>query len=55
MGVIYILIGASFLVAAIFLVAFIWAIRSDQYKDDYTPSVRMLHDNPPKQKSNTTD
>ena len=27
-----------------FLGAFIWAIRSGQFDDDYTPSVRMLFD-----------
>lgn len=28
-----------------FLVSFIWAVKSGQYKDDYTPSMRMLFDN----------
>jgi len=32
------------LVAGGFLIAFIWAVRSGQYDDDYTPSVRMLFD-----------
>ena len=45
MSVILILIGASLLVALFFLGAFIWSIRSGQYEDDYTPSVRMLFDN----------
>jgi cbb3-type cytochrome oxidase maturation protein len=27
-----------------FVLAFIWAVRSGQYDDDYTPSVRMLFD-----------
>jgi cbb3-type cytochrome oxidase maturation protein len=38
----YILISASFIIAFGFLIAFIWSVRSGQYKDDYTPSVRML-------------
>lgn len=42
MSAIFILIGASLLVALIFLGAFIWSVRSGQYEDDYTPSVRML-------------
>ncbi len=45
MSVIFILIGASIFVALIFLGAFIWSIRSGQFEDDYTPSVRMLFEN----------
>lgn len=44
MEVIFILIGFSFLVATGFLCAYIWAYRSGQYEDDYTPSVRILMD-----------
>lgn len=44
MSVIYILISISILVAVIFFLAFIKAVRSGQYDDDYTPSVRMLFD-----------
>jgi cbb3-type cytochrome oxidase maturation protein len=44
MSVIYLLIGLGIIVAGGFLVAFIWAVRSGQYDDDYTPSVRMLFD-----------
>ena len=42
MTVIFILIGISLLVALGFLAAFLWAVRSGQYEDDYTPSVRIL-------------
>lgn len=52
MEVIYLLIGVSFVVAAGFLAAFIWAIRSDQYKDDVTPSIRMLLDESSQEKTN---
>ncbi len=45
MGVLFILIGASILVALGFLIAFIWSVRSGQFEDDYTPSVRILFDN----------
>ncbi|MBS4041836.1 MAG: cbb3-type cytochrome oxidase assembly protein CcoS [Flavobacteriales bacterium] len=45
MSVIYILISVSIIVALLFLWAFIQAIKSGQYDDDYTPSVRMLFDN----------
>jgi cbb3-type cytochrome oxidase maturation protein len=42
MSVIWILVGFSVAVAVGFLVAFIWAVRSGQYDDKYTPSVRIL-------------
>ena len=42
MMIIFLLIGISLLVALTFLGAFLWAVRSGQYDDDYTPSVRML-------------
>jgi cbb3-type cytochrome oxidase maturation protein len=42
MSVIWILVGFSIAVAGGFLVAFIWAVRSGQYDDKYTPSVRIL-------------
>jgi cbb3-type cytochrome oxidase maturation protein len=45
MSAIFIMIGASLLLAIGFLIAFIWSVRSNQYEDDYTPSVRMLFDN----------
>ncbi len=44
MGVIFILIGVSLLLAAAFLLAFIWSMKNGQYDDTYTPSVRILLD-----------
>ena len=44
MEVIFILIGFSLLIALGFLASFIWATKTGQYDDDYTPSVRMLFD-----------
>ncbi|MFD1469291.1 cbb3-type cytochrome oxidase assembly protein CcoS [Hymenobacter caeli] len=44
MTIIFLLIGLSLLVALTFLAAFLWAVRSGQYDDAYTPSVRMLFD-----------
>ncbi len=44
MSVIYILITVSICVAVLFLGAFIKAVKSGQYDDDYTPSVRILFD-----------
>ena len=45
MNVIFLLIGFSLFVAIIFLIVFFWNVKSGQYDDDYTPSVRMLFDN----------
>jgi cbb3-type cytochrome oxidase maturation protein len=45
MSVILILIIFSLLIAIIFLVAFFWAVKSGQYDDQYTPSIRMLFEN----------
>ena len=42
MSVIYILLSISIVVAVIFFIAFIYAVRNGQYDDSYTPSVRML-------------
>lgn len=44
MSVIYLLITISIFVAVGFFVAFVIAVKSGQYDDDYTPSVRMLFD-----------
>ncbi len=53
MSVIYLLISISILVAIVFLYAFIRAVRSGQFDDDYTPSVRMLFDDELKIKTTT--
>ncbi|MFL1896224.1 cbb3-type cytochrome oxidase assembly protein CcoS [Aquimarina sp. 2-A2] len=44
MGVIYVLLTISILVAIVFFIAFIISIKNGQYDDTYTPSVRMLFD-----------
>jgi len=44
MSVIYLLISISITVAIVFLFAFFRAVKTGQYDDDYTPSVRMLFD-----------
>lgn len=45
MNVIFVLIGFSTFVALIFLGAYIWSVKSGQYDDNYTPSIRILFDN----------
>ena len=42
MGVIYVLLTISLVVAVIFFIAFIFSVKSGQYDDSYTPSIRML-------------
>ena len=62
MSVIYLLISISIVVAIGFFIAFIRAVKTGQYDDDYTPSVRMLFDDEliqskvkkPKAESSTT-
>lgn len=52
MSVIYLLISISIIVAIAFLIAFIKAVKSGQYDDDYTPSVRMLFEDEVVKKEN---
>lgn len=42
MSVLFLLLIVSLLVAGGFLLAFIWAMKSGQYDDSLTPSIRML-------------
>lgn len=44
MSVIIILIIISILVALFFLAVFFWAVRSGQFDDTVSPSIRMLFD-----------
>jgi len=53
MSVIIVLIICSILVAIGFLVAFIWAVKTGQYDDTYSPSVRMLFEDKKKDKKNS--
>ena len=46
MSVVIVLILASLAVGLTFLGAFIWSVRSGQYEDTLTPSMRMLADDP---------
>lgn len=44
MSVIIVLMSASLFVAIIFLIAFLWAVRTDQFEDTFTPSMRILNE-----------
>ncbi len=56
MSVIYILLSISIIVAVLFFIAFIVAVRSGQFDDGYTPSVRILfEDELVKEQTKTTN
>jgi len=42
MNVLFILITLSSIVAGLFLVAFIWSVKTGQFDDGHTPAVRIL-------------
>jgi len=44
MSVIYLTIAITVVIAVLFLIIFIKSVKSGQYDDMYTPSVRMLFD-----------
>jgi cbb3-type cytochrome oxidase maturation protein len=48
MEIITLLIFISLLIAVGFLIIFLWNMKSGQYDDTYSPSVRMLFDDKPK-------
>jgi cbb3-type cytochrome oxidase maturation protein len=52
MSVLYILIIAALTFAIGFLIAFIWAVKSGQFDDIHTPSMRILLDEDDQNSSN---
>lgn len=52
MGMIYIMLIVSLVVALFFLISFFWATKTGQFDDDYTPSVRILFEDETNQQSN---
>ncbi|WP_298509019.1 cbb3-type cytochrome oxidase assembly protein CcoS [uncultured Kordia sp.] len=54
MSVIYVLLTISIVVAILFFVAFILAVKNGQFDDSYTPSVRMLFEDELVKKESTT-
>lgn len=51
MSVIIILIIISVIVAVFFLGVFIWAVKSGQFDDTVSPSIRILFDDKKQEKS----
>lgn len=47
MGMIYIMLIVSLVLALFFLGFFLWSAKSGQYEDDYAPSVRILYEDEP--------
>lgn len=54
MSVLYLLIIAALTVAIGFLIAFLWAVKSGQFDDTHTPSIRILLDEDDKPSLNKT-
>lgn len=55
MGIIVLLISISLCIAIGFLISFLWNMKSGQYDDTYSPSVRMLFDEKMNDKIVNTD
>jgi cbb3-type cytochrome oxidase maturation protein len=53
MAIITLLILISLSIAILFLVIFYWSIKSGQYDDTYTPSIRMLFEDKKKKSTDT--
>ena len=53
MSVILILLIASISVAGLFLIAFIWSVKTGQFEDDFSPASRILFDDKPSSSSAT--
>jgi cbb3-type cytochrome oxidase maturation protein len=45
--ILYLLIPATFVLAAIALILFVWAIHTGQFDDLETPAIRVLFDDEP--------
>ncbi|HRP90593.1 MAG TPA: cbb3-type cytochrome oxidase assembly protein CcoS [Edaphocola sp.] len=42
MGVVIFLLCVSLIVALVFLLSFIWGVKSGQFEDDYSPAHRIF-------------
>jgi cbb3-type cytochrome oxidase maturation protein len=50
----YIVFPLALLIAAGAVVLFVWAVRSGQFDDTETPGMRILHDDEPVEKKDTS-
>ena len=53
MGIIILLISISLVIAVGFLLSFLWSMKSGQFDDTYSPSVRMLFEDKPETETET--
>jgi cbb3-type cytochrome oxidase maturation protein len=51
MTIIILLISISLTIAILFLVSFLWSMKSGQFDDTYGPSVRMLFEDKKEKKN----
>ena len=54
MSVMAILLVVCISVALLFLLAFIWSLKSGQFDDDFSPPRRILFDDKPKKQASKT-
>jgi cbb3-type cytochrome oxidase maturation protein len=55
MAIITLLILISLSIAILFLVIFYWSIKSGQYDDTFTPSIRMLFEDKKKKANDSKE
>jgi cbb3-type cytochrome oxidase maturation protein len=55
MGIIYLMLIVSLVIALFFLLSFFWATKTGQYDDDYSPSVRILFEDEVNTKQKQTE
>ena len=55
MGIIYLMLIVSLVIALFFLVSFFWATKNGQFEDDQTPAMRILFDDEINESTNQTD
>ena len=51
MSIIIVLISISLLIGLTFLVMFLWNVKNGQFDDTYSPSVRILFEDKPLERS----
>jgi cbb3-type cytochrome oxidase maturation protein len=54
MAVLLVLILASLAIALLFLFGFIWSVKSGQFEDTFTPSMRILTEDEPSHQKQIT-
>lgn len=54
MTIIILLISVSLIIAVGFLISFLWNMKTGQYDDTYSPSVRMLFEDTPRNQKPAT-